>query len=55
MQQFLRILCNPVIFRILVCSEPEEYSEPCQVSMMYRGIGSRFHPIIFVVGLNQEN
>ena len=33
---FLRTLCNPGIFRILVYSEPEEYSEPCQASIMQR-------------------
>ena len=29
-QHLLRTLSNPGIFKILVYSEPEEYSEPCQ-------------------------
>ena len=29
---FLRTLSNPGIFRILLYSKPEEYSEPCQAS-----------------------
>ena len=35
MQHFLRTLCNPGIFKILVYSEPEEYSEPCQTCNVF--------------------
>ena len=40
---FFRTFCNPSIFRILVCSEPEEYSKPCQVSMMQRFLNEPWH------------
>ena len=35
MQHLLRTLCNPGIFKILVYSEPEEYSEPCQTCNVF--------------------
>ena len=40
---FLITLCNPGIFGILVYSEPEEYSEPCQASMMLRFFNEPWH------------
>ena len=34
-QHLLRPLSNPGIFKILVYSEPEQYSEPCQTCNVF--------------------
>ena len=40
---FFKVLCNPDIFRILVFSEPDKYSEPCQASMIQRFFNEPWH------------
>ena len=43
MERFFRALCKPGIFRTLLCSEPEEYSESCQAYMMQRFLNESRH------------
>ena len=47
MERFFRTLRNHGIFKTVACSEPEEYLESCQASMMQHFLRTLCNPGIF--------